>query len=861
MVVFDGAGFDWSCMVNDEVPTNMALMDFLTLRYNVIPPPPTGLFSPPKLDLSNSGLEEFQQHEFGGYEPKIGNSVSEDMSNEVKESVDASLVKELVSDDKPKAVNIATPNSAVFNAVRANQVNAVKFKLQEKGVIDSGCSRHMTGNMFYLCDYEEINGGYVAFRRDPKGCKITGKGKICTDTECVVLPPDFKLLDERQVLLSVPGKNNMYSVDLKNVAPSGDPLFPSSSKDSYGDGFKPSEEEEKKDAKYSGNEYYEVLSTKELRINQDKDANVKITNTIYTVSPSANAASIKDNVVDKNIVYGCVDNPNMPNLEEINYSDNNEDSAFMYDKIEKEVYVCQPLGFKDPKFPDKFDKVEKALYGLHQAPRTWHETLCTYLLDNGFHRGLQVTQKDDGIFISQDKYVYEILKKFGFSTVRITSTPMETSKPLYENTKDVDVQLYRLMIGSLMYLTSSRPDNMFGVCACARFQITPKVLHLYAMKRIFRYLKGQSKLGFWYLKDSPYDLEAYTDSDYAGHVNEEAQLHAKVNGKRVFISEALIRSDLRFSDKGGIACLPNEAIFEQLTLMGAKTTAWNEFTSTIASVVICLATNQQFNFSKYIFESMEDASKQERIIDNLDADEGVTLVDETQGRNDQDIFDTGVLDDKEVVAKKEVSTADSVTTTGEVVTTAGVEVRNVAATPTISMDDITLAKALATLQSEKPMGSKDKGKAKMIEHEKPLKKKDQIMIDKEVARNLEAQLQAELEEEERLPRQKEEEANIALISKYDDAFDNTMSWINSCVPTEKDRAKGSETRAEGSSKRAGEELESDKSKKQKVDEQVEVKEYNDQEKAEIKMYMKIISNDEIALDAIPLATKPPIIVD
>ncbi|GJX45995.1 hypothetical protein Tco_0262671 [Tanacetum coccineum] len=135
-----------------------------------------------------------------------------------------------------------------------------------------------------------------------------------------------------------------------------------------------------------------------------------------------------------------------------------------------------------------------------------------------FFLGLQVTQKDDGIFISQDKYVEEILKKFGFSTVKTASTPMETSKPLLKDAEaeDVDVHLYRSMIGSLMYLTASRPDIMFVVCACARFQVTPKGSHLHAVKRIFRYLKGQPKLGLWYPKDSPFDLEAYTDSDYAG---------------------------------------------------------------------------------------------------------------------------------------------------------------------------------------------------------------------------------------------------------------------------------------------------------------------------------------------------------
>ncbi|GJT96907.1 hypothetical protein Tco_1092425 [Tanacetum coccineum] len=134
-----------------------------------------------------------------------------------------------------------------------------------------------------------------------------------------------------------------------------------------------------------------------------------------------------------------------------------------------------------------------------------------------FFLGLQVTQKDDGIFISHDKYVDEILNKFGFSTVKTTSTPMETSKPLLKDTEavDVDVYLYRSMIGSLMYITASRPDKKFVVCACARFQVTPKVSHLHFVKRIFRYLKGQPRLGLWYPKDSPFDLEAYTDSDYA----------------------------------------------------------------------------------------------------------------------------------------------------------------------------------------------------------------------------------------------------------------------------------------------------------------------------------------------------------
>ncbi|GJS23386.1 hypothetical protein Tco_0452018 [Tanacetum coccineum] len=190
MVAIDGDGFDWSYMADDEVPTNMALMTLSDteipnksrkgvgfVSYNVVPPPYTGLFLPPKLDLSNSGLEVFQQPEFEGYGPKTSKSVSEDISNEVRESPDAPLVEELVSDDKPKAVNTARPNSAVVNVVKANQGHPQK---EDQGYFDSRCSRHMTGNISYLSDFKEFNGGYVTFGGGAKGGKITGKGTLKT---------------------------------------------------------------------------------------------------------------------------------------------------------------------------------------------------------------------------------------------------------------------------------------------------------------------------------------------------------------------------------------------------------------------------------------------------------------------------------------------------------------------------------------------------------------------------------------------------------------------------------------------------------------------------------------------------------
>ncbi|GJS02789.1 putative ribonuclease H-like domain-containing protein [Tanacetum coccineum] len=193
-------------------------------------------------------------------------------------------------------------------------------------------------------------------------------------------------------------------------------------------------------------------------------------------------------------------------------------SAFLYGKIEEEVYVYQPLGFEDPDSLTKFQrgKIDKTLFIRR---------------DKGDILLVQV-YVDDIIFGSTKKSLcieFEKMmhKKFQmismgelsfFLGLQIASTPMETQKYLLkdEDGKDMDVHLYRSMIGSLMYLTSSRPNIMFAVCACARYQVNLKVSHLHTVKRIFRYLKGQPKLGLWYPKDSPFDLVAYTDSDCAG---------------------------------------------------------------------------------------------------------------------------------------------------------------------------------------------------------------------------------------------------------------------------------------------------------------------------------------------------------
>nr|GEZ60148.1 ribonuclease H-like domain-containing protein [Tanacetum cinerariifolium] len=271
------------------------------------------------------------------------------------------------------------------------------------------------------------------------------------------------------------------------------------------DGFKPSSNDGKKIDKdpSKGNKCND----------HEKEDTVNNTNNVNTVSLTLNAAGTNED-------YELLFDPNMPALKDVgtfDFSNKYEDDGEMADMSNVETTI-------------------------------------------------QVKQKNDGIFISQEKYD--------------------------EDGEEVDVHMYRSMIGSLMYLTSSRPYIMFAVCACARYQVNPKVSHLYDVK------------GF-------------------------------LDGKEIIITESTVRRELRLADEEGVDCLPNSTIFENLELMGfeklsqkltfyksffspqlkflihtilqclsPKTTAWNEFSITMASAIICLATNQKLNFLKLIFDSM-----------------------------------------------------------------------------------------------------------------------------------------------------------------------------------------------------------------------------------------------------------------
>nr|GEU32837.1 hypothetical protein [Tanacetum cinerariifolium] len=391
-------------------------------------------------------------------------------------------------------------------------------------------------------------------------------------------------------------------------------------------------------------------------------------------------------------------------------------SAFLYEKIEEEVYVCQPLRFEDSDFSNKVYKVEKALYGLHQAPKAWHkddillvQVFVDYIifgstkkeLCNAFEKmmhekfqmssmgelifflGLQLKQKQDGIFISQDKYVFKILKKYGFSEVKNASTPMNTQKPLLkdEDGEEEDLHMYRSMIGSLMYLTSSRPDIMF-VEKC----------EIGENKNRKRRCKNRQ-------------------SDLVRKRNERSGDEAvnKVMDDSLERAATTATSLDAEQDRGVNTPQSREGCMKINELME-----------------LCTKLQQRLSTRVETFKDEglgeEDASKQERIA-YIDANEDIYLV---NVHNNEDMFSVNDSDGDEVIIEDAKMLFDVA-------------------------DDL--------------RGVKEKGKGKMVEqeHVKKLSKKDQLMLDEELA----FKLQVEEEEEKRITREKCQQIKEVIIAWVD----------------------------------------------------------------------------------------------
>nr|GEU91285.1 uncharacterized mitochondrial protein AtMg00810-like [Tanacetum cinerariifolium] len=939
---------NYALMAYTSTSSNSKVVDNCKKRlgyenYNVVPPPYTRNFMPLKPDLSFTGLDEFDN------KPVAENTKSsKEETKAVRKNVDALILEEWVSDNKEENVSQSKMENKIVrpNIVKKKYGNQ-QIDLQDRGVIDSRCLRHMTGNMSYLTDCEEINEGYVAFRGNPKGGKITGKYTIKTGTKdetsgilkffitrienlvdhkvkvircdngtefknremnqfceikeavnttcyvqnrVLIVKPHNKtpyelfhgrtptlsfmrpfgcpvtILNTKDHLGKFDGKADegffvRYSLNSKafrvfnsrtriveenfhirfsestpNVVGSGpywlfdidalirtlnyEPIvagtqsnrfagtkasdnegqasneielvkdyillplwttylpFSQNLKSSHDDRFKPSSDDGKKVDEYpsKGNECYDqekedyVNNTKNVNTvsltvnatgtngvnavgelpfdpdmpaledvgifdfsNEDKDDDavddMNNLDTTIQVIPTLTIRIYNDHPLDQVIrdLHSTIQTRNMSNnLEEHGFVvyQIDEKSVFLYGKIKEDVYVCQPPGFEDSDFPDRVYKVEK-------------------------------------LYIDYIKLLKDEVKN--------ASTPIETQKPLLKDKdgEEVDVHMYRSMIGSLMYLTSSRPDIMFAVCACARYQVNLKVSHLHAMKRIFRYLKGQPKLGLWYLKDSPFDLVTYTDIDYA--------------------RESLDRK----STTGGCQ------------FFGCRLISWQ----CKKQIVVANSTTEveYVAASKHVVD--EDVYKE--------LDDSLVRAATTASSLDAE-HDSEVFVEQEVVADKE------------------------------EINEVTLAKALAELKASKPKAKgvviqdlsespttipKQKSHDKSKEEQKELTNKEKATLFTQLLEKRRKFFVAKRVEEKRnKPPTQAQKRKIIAFKRV-----NTFEPIRSEL-------------VEGKEKRAGEKLEQERSKKQKVD--------DDKETTELKKLMEIIPNEkEVTIDAIPLVVK------
>jgi uncharacterized membrane protein YciS (DUF1049 family) len=272
-------------------------------------------------------------------------------------------------------------------------------------------------------------------------------------------------------------------------------------------------------------------------------------------------------------------------------------SDFLNGDIKEEVYMKQPEGFQLSDNPNFVCKMKKALYGLKQAPHAWYHRLDTYLQDKGFKRetfdnnlyikqegndllivlvyvydiifgsnnaslvnwfastmqsefemsmigelsfflGLQITQRSEGIFLSQEKYLREMLKRFQMEDSKPMGTPMVTGCKLSKDdvSPDVDQSSYRSMIGNLLYITTSRPDIMHAVGMVGRYQVAPKQSKLLVVKRIFKYLKGTMDYVLWYPRNQNFQLSVYSDVDWANCVDERKN----TSGGAFFLGDSLV---------------------------------------------------------------------------------------------------------------------------------------------------------------------------------------------------------------------------------------------------------------------------------------------------------------------------------
>nr|GEV36924.1 ribonuclease H-like domain-containing protein [Tanacetum cinerariifolium] len=1010
-------------------------------------------------------------------------------------------------------VNTVKVNNVTTAGPKAVVSAAERNKNNDQGIFDKESSRHMTRKKSYLTYYQDIDGGFVAFGENAKGGKITRKGKIrtgkldfkdvyfvkelkfilfsvsqmCdkknsvffTDTECVVLSSDFKLLDESQILLKVPRNNNMYSFDLKNVVPVGGLtcLFAKSALDesnlwyrrlgrinfktmnklmrgNHARGIENQMDHKVKAIRCDNrtefknrimNEFYKMkgysINSKAFRVfntrtkiveesmhltflenklnvaamgpnwmfdidtltmcmnykpvfarNQTnglkssedevaddagkKAVNTNRTNILHTVSSAVNVVSSSFTTVDlereraqRNEFKSMIGQDKDDNGNRIFTPISVARSTYVYLGGSIPVNVATLLNVDlsiDPLMPDLEDTVDTIIFSgvyndeVEGAKANFNNLELTIVFSpiptTRIHKDhpkeqiigdllSRLLDLPNGKHAIGTKYVYRSKKDERGIVVRNKARLVAQS---YTQEEGIDYDEVFALVARIEAIWLFLVYALF-----MRFQVTPKISHLHTVKRIFRYLKGQPKLCLWYPRGSPFNLEAFSDSDYVGASLDKKSTTGGCQflGKRLIswqckkqtvvaksTTEAEYVADANYygqSFSGIITPLFETMMVQALEEVGegselptdthhtaivtqpsssqpqkkqksrrkqrheteiphtepqteksVPTTSNDPLPSGDDRMQLTELMNLYTNLQKQVLdlEKAKTAQAKEiadlkkvvkklerrkksrtsreciqtgRIIDNIDQDEEIALVDETQGMmNEEEMFRVNDLDGDEVIVDatsgeevehmikvtlKEVSTADPVTTACEVITTAeDVEVTTAVTTPQISKDELTLAQTLIEIKAAKPEAkwAKDKGKGIMVEPEKPLKKKDLIAFDEEL----------QTEEQEQLTDAEKARLLMELLEKRRKFFARKREIEKRNIPPTKAQQRNlmctylknmdgwNPKNLKKSSKRAGDQLEQESAKRQMLE--------KDDDSTELKRCLEIVSEDD-----------------
>nr|GEV87740.1 hypothetical protein [Tanacetum cinerariifolium] len=764
--------------------------------YHTVPPPPTGLFSPSELDLSNSGLEELQQPEFEGYGPKTSKieskNASKDIPNELKESLDAPLVKDIMSENKDCSV---------------------------KSLIVANCNYHQREMVISGNNYTRVTYNNSTRKSHPSAHRNMAP-------RAVLMKTGLRALNTTRPVNTTHPKTHVYSTrPMSHFYKSAQ----STIKRPYQQRKTLPNKSFSQKVNTAKRNFYTARprAVNTVRPRAVNTARPRLVNNVRPNSAVVNAMMVnKVNVVKASACW--VWRPIKPNgasitLKRHNYIDVKQSSMVGLEKPTKSEGFEQIIDFLHASYVKFALTVNLIIYSscieqfwaTAKVKNVNREAQIQALIDKkkviiteaSIRRDLKF-EDEERVDCLSNEVIFEQLTLMGYEKLSRKLTFYKAFfSPQWKFLIHTILQCLSVKTTAWNEFSSTMASAIICLATNQKFNFSK-----YMFDNMVKYLVG----GVKFLIKKVFANTKREGKDFSGKVTPLfATMMKKQKSRRKQRKEIKVPSpSSEIPNEKSVPTTSNDLLPSAKTAQAKRIASLKKRVKKLEhkrkSRTLGLKRLRKVGSARRVESSteaslgdQEDASKQERMIDNINQDVEITLVDDTRGRmNEEDIFGVNDLDGDEVVVdvsasekveqsikviEKEVSTVDPVTTAGEVVTTAG-EVVTTAEIKATKPKAITTAATTFTAvgtrpkekgivmqkpsetptpkpidSSQQPSKTKDKGKANMIEPEQPLKRKDQFMIDEDVSRNFEAQMQAELEEEERLEKQKEEEDNIALI--------------------------------------------------------------------------------------------------